>query len=89
MAPYLYKTKYKPRYILGHAVTMGLVAFAGLLYGFMSLYFTYLNRQRAAGKEDWKLRTVGRETGGGTGVEKSDDDILEMGDESPRFLYTA
>ena len=88
MAPYLYKSADEPRYVLGHAVTMALVAFSGLIYGFMCLYFMHLNKRRRDGREDWKVRTVGTETGGGTGMEKSDDDVLEMGDESPRFLYT-
>lgn len=89
MAPYLYKDSYGPRYTMGHAVTMALVAMSMVLYAFLSLWFTHLNRVRAKGGEDWKLKITHAESGGGTGMTKSDEEIHEMGDESPRFVYTA
>lgn len=36
-APQLYKTAEGPRYVRGHAVTLGMVAYATILYGFMSV----------------------------------------------------
>lgn len=76
MSPYLYKTTEAPRYILGHAVTLALVAFSSVLYAFMSWYFTRRNAARRNGEEDYKIDG------------KSEDEIAEMGDESPRFVYT-
>jgi hypothetical protein len=41
----------------------------------MSLYFVRRNRERRAGKEDWKM------------AGKSEGEIAEMGDENPRYMY--
>ncbi len=38
-APFYYATKDAPRYIKGHGITLGLVAFGTLLYGALSLYY--------------------------------------------------
>ena len=76
MAPFLYKTNEAPRFIRGHAVTLGLVAFSAILYGLMSLYFVRRNRSRKEGKED------------GLTSAKSEAEIAELGDENPRFMYT-
>ena len=72
----LYPTKDGPRYILGNAVTLGLLAFAISCATGMSLYFSLLNARRAAGKEDHKL------------AGKTNEEVDEMGDDSPRFTYT-
>ena len=72
----LYKTSEAPRYVRGHAVTLALLAFAGVVYGMMSFYFTQRNTARREGKEDDKIRG------------KSELEIAEMGDESPRFIFT-
>jgi hypothetical protein len=71
----LYPTKQGPRYVKGHAVTLGLVGFSAVIYAGMSLYFTGINRERRAGKEDWKM------------AGKSEEQIAEMGDENPRYMY--
>ena len=75
-APFYYATKDAPRYIKGQAITLGLVACATLLYGFLSLYFTKRNAERREGKEDYK--TAG----------KSEEEIAELGDENPAFIFT-
>jgi hypothetical protein len=41
----------------------------------MSLYFVKRNRARRAGAEDWKR------------AGKSEEEIAEMGDENPRYMY--
>lgn len=53
-----------------------MVAFASILYGIMWLYFARVNKLREEGKMDGKI------------VGMSDDEIAEMGDDSPRFRYT-
>lgn len=57
-------------------MTLGLVAFSSLLYGFMSLYFARRNAGRRDGKEDGKVAGM------------SEVEIAELGDESPRFMFT-
>ncbi|KAL1849552.1 hypothetical protein Plec18167_003155 [Paecilomyces lecythidis] len=76
MSPFLYPNDEGPRYVKGNAVTMALVGFAGLLYGFMWFWYEQVNRRRAQGLEDEKV----------TGL--SEEDIQEMGDRNPRFHYT-
>jgi H+/gluconate symporter-like permease len=75
-APFLYPTTDAPRYIKGHAVSLAMVAMAGIIYAIMGAYFFNRNKRRSAGKEDEKL--------GG----KTKEQIAEMGDESPHFVYT-
>ena len=42
----------------------------------MTLYFHQRNKARAAGKEDGAVAGM------------SEEDMLELGDDSPRFVYT-
>jgi hypothetical protein len=72
----LYKTTEAPQFIRGHAVTLSMVAMAGLIYAFMGLYFSRRNKRRLAGAEDVKI------------AGKSEDEIAEMGDENPRYVFT-
>lgn len=39
-------------------------------------YFARLNARKRAGKEDWKMEN------------KSEEEVAELGDESPKFMYT-
>jgi hypothetical protein len=72
----LYPSTEGPRYIRGHAVTMALVAFGSLLYLFMYLYFARENKLRAAGQRDERVEGL------------NENEILEMGDENPRFVFS-
>jgi hypothetical protein len=72
----LYPDSSGPRYIQGHAVTLALVAAALLLFAGMSVYLTRRNDRRAAGLEDYRIAGL------------SEDEVEEMGDESPRFAFT-
>jgi MFS family permease len=75
MSPFLYKTEEGPRYVRGNAVTLALVGFAGIVYGIMWAYYLWKNKRRDQGLEDEKV------------AGKSDEEIEEMGDMSPRFRY--
>ncbi|KAL4937238.1 hypothetical protein BDV06DRAFT_216033 [Aspergillus oleicola] len=75
MSPFLYKTTEGPRYVRGNAVTLGLVGFAGVVYGIMWVYYEWKNKQRDRGVEDAKIEGM------------SDEQIEEMGDMSPRFRW--
>jgi hypothetical protein len=72
----LYPAKEGPRYVRGHAVTMAMVAWACLCYAFMWFYFARVNAQRAKGDEDHGVHGM------------TDEEIAELGDDSPRFVYT-
>ena len=72
----LYPTDDAPRYIKGHAVTMAMVAFASILYTLMFLYFTRENQKREKGVYDHKIEGM------------SEEDILALGDENPRFIFS-
>jgi len=76
MSSFLYPAKEGPRFIRGHAVTLAMVAFAVAVYGFMWFYFARVNARRARGEEDWKIEGM------------SEEEIAELGDDSPRFVYT-
>lgn len=53
-----------------------MVAMAALVYAGMSFYFTLANKRRLRGDEDSKAEGL------------SEADIAELGDRSPRFIYT-
>lgn len=76
MAPFLYKTNEGPRYVRGNAVTLSLVVFGGIVWGVMWVYYHFLNRRRAQGKDDDKIAGV------------PEEDIQEMGEKSPRFVFS-
>ncbi|KAJ5194471.1 Major facilitator superfamily domain general substrate transporter [Penicillium cf. griseofulvum] len=76
MSPFLYPNSEGPRFVRGNAVTLGMVAFAGLVYGGMWLSYRFINKRRIQGLEDEKISSL------------SEQDIQEMGDRNPRFLYS-
>lgn len=71
----LYSTTEAPRYVRGHAVTMSMVAAGCILYVSLYFYYTAENKKRATGKRDHLAEG------------KSEEDIVAMGDESPRFMF--
>ncbi|EJD43902.1 MFS general substrate transporter [Auricularia subglabra TFB-10046 SS5] len=77
MAPFLYATGDKPRYIRGHAASLAIVGFATTIFGVLWLWFMRANARRARGQEEY--RTVG----------KTADEIDALGDNAPDFRYIA
>ena len=55
---------------------MSMVAYACVVYGFMWFYFARVNKKRECGGEDHKMQGL------------SDAEVAELGDDSPRFVYT-
>ena len=53
-----------------------MVGCASLIYGLMWLVFARKNQARRDGKEDGRVENM------------SEEEIAELGDESPRFYYT-
>lgn len=56
---------------------MSLVALGAILYAAMWFYFKQENRRRANGKRDHLMEG------------KTEDEILALGDENPRFVFAA
>jgi len=56
-------------------VSLALVAMSSLIYAFFWWWYSNANARRARGEEDKKVES------------KTEEEILEMGDESPRFVY--
>ncbi|ELR07981.1 hypothetical protein VC83_00036 [Pseudogymnoascus destructans] len=73
--PFMYPTGDGPNYILGHATSLSMVGMAALIYLGMMFYYAKVNKDRAMGKEDWKIEG------------RNDAEIEDMGDRSPRYVY--
>ncbi|KAF2144653.1 uncharacterized protein K452DRAFT_325167 [Aplosporella prunicola CBS 121167] len=76
MSSFLYPKAEGPRYTRGLAVTLAMVGMACVCYAFMWWWYAKANERRAAGKEDYKVEGMAQE------------DIDELGDRNPRFVYT-
>ncbi|KAM0321913.1 hypothetical protein ACHAQA_009810 [Verticillium albo-atrum] len=76
MAPFIYGSADGPRYIRGHATTLAMVSMATCIYAFMWWYLQRQNKRRDSGEVSAKHRDL------------SEDELAELGDESPRFRYT-
>lgn len=75
MAPFLYATSEKPRYIRGHAVSLAMVTMAVCIYTSLIFVYSNLNARRERGEEDAKMEG------------KTKDEIDAMGDDSPHFRF--
>ncbi|KAL8642406.1 MAG: hypothetical protein Q9228_000912 [Teloschistes exilis] len=74
-APYLYPTQDSPRFVTGHAVTLALLALSAAVSGVLWYAYVRINERRRAGLEDEKVRGMTHE------------EIDELGDESPRYMF--
>lgn len=72
----LYPTQDAPHYIKGHVTTLALVAYSCCMYTMLSIAYARENRAKRAGQRDAKI------------VGLSKEEIAELGDENPRFMYT-
>lgn len=75
-APFLFQNRYEPTYYPGYAATIGLLCVSTTLFTVLHFHWRSVNKSRAEGKEDWKMEG------------KTDEDVAEMGDRSPRFVNT-
>ncbi|KAI4627562.1 uncharacterized protein J4E87_004126 [Alternaria ethzedia] len=76
MSAFIYPTADRPRFVKGHGITMAMVAFACICYAVMWFHLGRINSRREKGEEEHLVEGM------------SDEDIAEMGDDSPRFRYT-
>ncbi|RYO99416.1 hypothetical protein DL764_006811 [Monosporascus ibericus] len=77
MAPFIYLSVYAPRYLLGNAVSLSLVGMATGIYGLLWFYYDRQNKKRAAGGP-LHAKYEGM----------SEEQLAELGDESPHYRYT-
>ena len=76
MVPFVYLNEDAPRYIRGHAVSLAMVGLGMITYILLWWAYRRGNQRRREGLEDYKMEG------------KTEDEVAEMGDESPRFVYT-
>ncbi|PHH68101.1 hypothetical protein CDD82_835 [Ophiocordyceps australis] len=76
MSAFIYPKKDSPRYICGHAVSLAMVALGTCIYGFLWFWFRRENMKRDAGMMSEKHRQM------------DDEQLEELGDDSPRYRYT-
>lgn len=76
MASFIYSSADKPRYIKGNAISLSLVGVATLAYAFLWFWYNRANKKRDEGQIKPEHANL------------SEDEMAELGDESPRFRYT-
>ncbi|KAL7792189.1 major facilitator superfamily domain-containing protein [Trichoderma afarasin] len=76
MSAFIYPALDKPRFIRGHAVSLSMVGFGTAVYAFLWFWFWRANKNRDAGELSEEHQ----------GLE--DDELKELGDDSPHFRYT-
>ncbi len=75
-SPFLFQASMEPKYFVGHGVSLAVVTVSGSIFGVMSWWYGRVNEARGRGEEDWKMEG------------KTDQEVEEMGDYSPRYVYT-
>ncbi|KAL1303255.1 hypothetical protein AAFC00_006669 [Neodothiora populina] len=76
MSSFLYPAAEGPRFVRGHAVSLSMVAFATAVYAFMWWWFARENEKRRRGERDGVLEGL------------SEDEVVRLGDENPRFVFS-
>lgn len=75
-APFLYLSDEGPRYIKGHSVTLGLIGVSAFIFSVLLFWFAKTNRARDNGLQDSRVAGL------------SEEEIIELGEESPRYRFT-
>ncbi|RCI11304.1 hypothetical protein L249_7596 [Ophiocordyceps polyrhachis-furcata BCC 54312] len=76
LAAFVYPKADAPRYVSGHAVTLAMVAMGTVIYAFLWLWYRRENRRRAEGNMSDEHRRM------------KDDELEQLGDDSPHYRYT-
>lgn len=78
MSAFIYPAADAPRYVRGHAVTLSMVGLGTVIYAFMWWWYRRENNKRdegtMSGRERWEGLT--------------EEELMELGDDSPRYRYT-
>ncbi|CAG8960421.1 hypothetical protein HYFRA_00008139 [Hymenoscyphus fraxineus] len=75
VSPFLFQDRDAPRYTMGYGVIIGASTMAAGLFAGLSFYYKVVNRRRREGREDYKVAGM------------SEEEIAELGDRSPRYVY--
>merc|ERR1739842_179304 len=75
-APFLFADSTEPRFIPGYAASIATLAVGICIHASLSYWFHRQNKNRAAGKEDWKMEG------------KTAEEVADMGDLNPLYRYT-
>jgi hypothetical protein len=75
-APFLFPLNDAQKYYKGHGVSLAAITVSGSIFAFMGWYYGRIKQGRREGREDWKLEG------------KSEGEVEEIGDRSPRYTYT-
>jgi MFS family permease len=75
-APFLYGAGDAPEYYPGYGATIGLLVMAVCIYTTLHFWYKRQNARKLSGAEDWRMEG------------KTEEEINEMGEFNPRFLYT-
>lgn len=76
VSPFLYATETKPTYYPGYGATIGLLTLGICLYTALHMYFRIQNKKKREGKFDYLMEG------------KTEEEIEEMGEHNPRYMYT-
>lgn len=74
--PQLYPTKDAPRYVMGHAYSMAMVAMSTAIFLFLWLHFRNANQRKLQGKEDHRIAGL------------TEEEAEELGEHNPKYMYT-
>ncbi|KAF4958722.1 hypothetical protein FSARC_10947 [Fusarium sarcochroum] len=75
-SPFLFSNEHAPEYRPGYAASIGMLVLAVGIHTVVYLHFKRLNKRKLSGKEDWRMEG------------KTEEEINELGEHNPRYLYT-
>lgn len=75
-APFLFSSETAPHYRPGYGASIGMLCLAVAIHTTVYLHFKRLNKRKLSGQEDWRLEG------------KTEEEINEMGEHNPKYLYT-
>lgn len=75
-APFLFSSSYGPTYYPGYGATIGLLAVGLCIYTTLYLWFRNANKRKRGGMEDWRMDGL------------SEEEVMELGEHNPRYMYT-
>lgn len=74
--PFLFNSADAPTYYPGYGATIVLLAFIAGVYTTLHFWYRTQNKTKLEGSEDYRMEGL------------SDEEISELGEHNPRFLYT-
>jgi MFS family permease len=75
-SPFLFSSQHKPHYRPGYGATIGMLVLAVCIHTTVYLHLKRQNKKKLSGAEDWRMEG------------KTEEEINEMGEHNPRYLYT-